>query len=419
MQEFGVLSEQEKNAYWKVNLVRRRLLIGGTGVMYKAIWYTLTLLMLVPLWVCAWRYAKMLKRKLRALPKETIPAIPFRVFVDVYPGCLYSPFIKGYELYLFSGCDLKEPVLEIGIGDGHFSSNLFKGKDVRLTYGADLIYETLKSARRYGHCDNFLMMDAFEIPFPDNSLNTVIMNNLMHHLPDRDRALKELLRVLKPRGKLIFTDNTIGWGTFTWEQRLLHKVKLDTVADKLLSLKLALFAQRLLVDDDYYEKKSNVYQYTIRKKIEFVSATSMYLSSIFEFLHLKQGQPTRNEMVRWMEYTGLKKKISCYMADILEYCHTTDSREGQVRGNAFMFLEIEKCGDDLHGPENVKKLEYVCPKCHGKLTNVADGFYCSSCFIEYPEIDGVPVFISYQGRLKGFDEYLKRKVGEKSAKYTT
>lgn len=44
-----------------------------------------------------------------------------------------------------------------------------------------------------------------KIPIPDNSFDTVIMNNVLEHLHNPQRAINECKRVLKPNGVLLVT----------------------------------------------------------------------------------------------------------------------------------------------------------------------------------------------------------------------
>jgi hypothetical protein len=263
-------------------------------------------------------------------------------------------------------------------------------------------------------------MDALEIPFPDNFLGTIIMNNLMHHLHDRSVALKEVLRVLKKGGRFIFTDNTLGWGTFTWDQMLLRGLKLQRLADVILDFKLKLFAQKLLTDDHYYDTKSKENGFKINKKINFVSKSTMYLSSLFEFLNLKFGQPTRKEMIMWMNLFGLRRKINSYLGNIIEYCRIKEGGLTQNEGYAFQFIEVEKVWDKDSNEESMSRtIAYVCPKCKKDLARSIDSFVCGECNVTYPIVEGIPILISYQDKLKGFSAYIRKKKEEKSEEFIT
>lgn len=419
MEEFGSLEGYEKNRYWSIRLPKSNFLIAGSNWLYRLFWKMLTLIMLVPLFLAAKYYAKRLRPNYKKDEgKDGIE--PYRHFLEIYPGCVYSPFVKGYELELLRDCDMDPPILEIGMGDGYLSSLIFESRNRKLNYGSDLMYGTIKTARRYTHCENHVVMDAVEIPFPDNSFGTIIMNNLIHHLHDRSIALEEALRVLKKGGRFIFTDNTIGWGTFTWDQILLRRLKLRTLADFILDFKLKLFAQKLLTDDHYYDKKSKENGFKIYKKYDFVSKSTMYLSSLFEFLNLKTGQPTRKEMIMWMNLFGLRKKIDNYLEGIIKYCRVKDRELTLEEGYAFQFFEIEKVGAKHLGEESrSRSIPYVCPKCKKDLASNVNSFFCKYCNLEYPIVDGIPILLSYQNKLKEFTSYIKKKEGEESEAFIT
>jgi len=416
-EEFGSLEEAEKNRYWQIKLSKYEFLSNEQNCIGKLCWGLLTLIMFVPLLLTAKLYSLKYNRNHRNQDKSDI--FPYQRFTGIYPGCVYSPFIKAYELELFKNCDMMEPILEIGIGDGYFSSILFEAKNQNVTFGADLMYGVLKSARRYGHCENYLIMDALEIPLPNNSLGTVIMNNLMHHLPNRTLVLNEILRVLKRGGRLIFTDNTMGWGIYTWEQILLRKIHLHSLANRMLKFKLRLFAQKLLVDEDYYDKKAKDMNFKITKKINFVSKTTMCLSSLFEFFNLKQGQPTRPEMLRWFDLFACQNMMRRCMADIIEYCYRIDKRECEESGFAYQFLEIEKMGGLEMNPRNRVSVPYVCPQCKGALDKNESSFSCNRCEVTYPIFDGIPIFLSYQSKLDGLKSYLRKKKEGSGNNYMT
>jgi len=47
--------------------------------------------------------------------------------------------------------------------------------------------------------------DALDLPFPDDHFDAVIAAEVLEHIPDDMRAMRELLRVLRPGGKLAVT----------------------------------------------------------------------------------------------------------------------------------------------------------------------------------------------------------------------
>jgi len=54
----------------------------------------------------------------------------------------------------------------------------------------------------------FEQMDAQSIPYGDKTFDVVIANHMLYHVPDREKALAEIKRVLKDDGRLIAT--TVG-----------------------------------------------------------------------------------------------------------------------------------------------------------------------------------------------------------------
>jgi SAM-dependent methyltransferase len=60
------------------------------------------------------------------------------------------------------------------------------------------------------HPFRFELVDAESNPFADQSLDGVLANHMLYHVPDRARALGEIRRVLKPSGRLYAT--TVGQG---------------------------------------------------------------------------------------------------------------------------------------------------------------------------------------------------------------
>lgn len=59
-------------------------------------------------------------------------------------------------------------------------------------------------ARQLGFEDRFqfICASAFELPFPDGSFDTIIMNDFMEHVSDPARTLREALRLVAPGGAI-------------------------------------------------------------------------------------------------------------------------------------------------------------------------------------------------------------------------
>ena len=115
-------------------------------------------------------------------------------------------------------------VLEIGMGSG---LNLpFYGQKVRRVIGvepsAPLVRIAEEGARRVSVPVDFLLISAEELPLPDSSVDTAVTTWSLCTIPDPVKALREVRRVLRSSGQLIFVEHGLApeSGVATWQNRL-------------------------------------------------------------------------------------------------------------------------------------------------------------------------------------------------------
>lgn len=101
------------------------------------------------------------------------------------------------------------PALEIGCGDGTTSSILLRQARSLDLVATDIDPEVLsQAAHRLAGRARVQMADATELPFLPASFATVLELNVLHHVDDFPRALREIARVLRPEGTFLFVDHT-------------------------------------------------------------------------------------------------------------------------------------------------------------------------------------------------------------------
>jgi SAM-dependent methyltransferase len=90
-------------------------------------------------------------------------------------------------------------VLDVGCGEGATLRNL--GEPIGAT-GVDLFEEKIAFAReRMPRC-RFVVGSAYELPFADGEFDHLIVRDLIHHLDEPERFVRECARVLTPGGRL-------------------------------------------------------------------------------------------------------------------------------------------------------------------------------------------------------------------------
>ena len=91
-------------------------------------------------------------------------------------------------------------LLEIGSGLGHLVWQL---EDSFETHGLDINYWAVKESKAVIQKSSLQTASAQELPFANQSFNVVIIKHSVEHLPDPQKAIKEIGRVTEKDGTLI------------------------------------------------------------------------------------------------------------------------------------------------------------------------------------------------------------------------
>jgi ubiquinone/menaquinone biosynthesis C-methylase UbiE len=141
------------------------------------------------------------------------PAPPFigRILDSNFRRKLQSPD----KLIQRSGIKKGMSVLEVGCGSGAFTTFVARAVSEKgKVYALDIQPEMLKQLEsKLAKPENKDIKNievgeasAYELPFDNNSLDLVYMITVLPEIPDKNKALQEIRRVLKPGGILAVTE---------------------------------------------------------------------------------------------------------------------------------------------------------------------------------------------------------------------
>ena len=116
-------------------------------------------------------------------------------------------------------------VLEIGMGSG-LNLGFYDRNKVRKVWGLEPSEGMRQLARRNLGGANLALemidLPGEEIPLDTNSVDTVVVTYTLCTIPDAERALRGMHRVLRPGGKLLFCEHGVApdEAVRTWQNRI-------------------------------------------------------------------------------------------------------------------------------------------------------------------------------------------------------
>ena len=133
-----------------------------------------------------------------------------------------KPFRKQREKVIPSASGR---VLEIGIGSG-LNFNYYNKENVSEVFAVEPDGILLEKAQQNAKINNINLnvqqLKAEELPFDNNSFDTIISTYTMCSIPGLSSAMSEINRVVKPNGKLLFSEHgkSPDMNVFKWQKRM-------------------------------------------------------------------------------------------------------------------------------------------------------------------------------------------------------
>jgi ubiquinone/menaquinone biosynthesis C-methylase UbiE len=168
------------------------------------------------------------------------------IYSHVYDGLLaFWPYQNLLQLVL-SNADIHagECILDLGCGTGNFLNSAYKSKSEITATGVDLSSAMLRAAHRklaQRIDDNVLDLVNEDIMTflgaqPDKKFDHIISINVLYTIRDQEGLWRELLRTLKPGGKITVTTSVRTGSLPIIKEHLRHKPFISLLRPKLVAV---------------------------------------------------------------------------------------------------------------------------------------------------------------------------------------
>lgn len=113
--------------------------------------------------------------------------------------------IRANEIRALDKVDFIHPILDVGCGDGFVAKVTWMNRKGKIDVGIDLSEDEIKIAKKRNIYKKCLVGNVYNLPFKNESFQTVFSNSVVEHIPDLNQALSEMSRVLKKNGQFVIT----------------------------------------------------------------------------------------------------------------------------------------------------------------------------------------------------------------------
>jgi SAM-dependent methyltransferase len=127
-------------------------------------------------------------------------------FMSAYPAQPATAFWRAIEIGALVRRGLPAGVgLDLGCGDGKLTEILLNLVGARQMIGIDVDPLETDAARSFAFYDRVHTCSATAIPEPSETVDFVLSNSVLEHIPDLEGTIAETARLLKRQGRFVFT----------------------------------------------------------------------------------------------------------------------------------------------------------------------------------------------------------------------
>src|SRR5215475_11270204 len=150
--------------------------------------------------------------------------IRFETYGEDYGQTSWVTTAESHEIPKLLQLSASSSVLEIGGGSGGYAVHLAKRIGCQVV-GLDINAEGVRNAKALAEKEKLGARVKFEqcdvsqrLPLKDNAFDAIYSNDVLCHIPRRSQILSDLRRLLKPAGRILFSDALIVGGLVSQEE---------------------------------------------------------------------------------------------------------------------------------------------------------------------------------------------------------
>jgi len=104
---------------------------------------------------------------------------------------------RTIDIILETGCFANRSVLDMGCGDGYYTSRFWDLGKLRSMTGVDAAAQAIKAANanKADRPIKFIVGDAHDLPWADNSFDVVMIQSILHHDDHPEDMIREAFRL--------------------------------------------------------------------------------------------------------------------------------------------------------------------------------------------------------------------------------
>ena len=126
----------------------------------------------------------------------------------------HDTLIQHFNKYVRDKLTKGHNVIDLGCGSGAFTRRFFKDAQAAC-FGQDISPGVIRAAKELDQKTVYLVGDVENTSFGDETFDVIVCGGVLHHVPNKEKMLKEIRRILKKGGYFLSYDPNLS-NPFMW-----------------------------------------------------------------------------------------------------------------------------------------------------------------------------------------------------------